>query len=322
MNLRACNKFTIGIEDTPQFHYQAAIYVESLAKHLPPGDEIYVVVCNDSRPLSPVLKNFFDVYQDKVKYFPGRQLSRIPCDAHSGEFYPPMNKAEALNVIGDHCQPTDMIVLTDADLFLYKNFDLDCIPRRNTLSSNWICSSQPYLNYDDSGVGIDLGVLLRAMGCQTDLKRGGVSVFLEGSTVRNKKFRADCIRFCQLIHVAGRIIETDKVWLSEMICYALSLALNQIECEVRDIEHFTVENVFDESIKEGSFFHYFISDGHKTLRPKGAFHGSPWQKRDYNFFNLLDDNLEYFAAYSVTEHEKYFFETAIAARNKLARAVR
>ena len=317
MNFAAHKKFVIGIEDRPEHHYQSAIFAESLAKHLSPGDEIFVVVCNDGRPLSNELETLFDVYQDNVRCLFGRAFSNIPCDALSGSCNPAMNKIEALNVVGDHCQDTDMVILTDADVFLYREFNPRCIPTKNTLAANEICAERPFYYPEHSQVGVDLDLLLRSLGCDTRMKPGGVSIFLDGRTVKNRKFRNDCLRFCQLVYVAAHIVIVEiRAWMSEMVGYALALTYNQIDYDVMDIIEFSTVNVTDRAIKKGSFYHYYVDVRDNGYR-QGAFVGSLWQKHDYRFSSLLDDNLEYFLAKSVTDHEKYFFEIAIAARDKL-----
>jgi hypothetical protein len=102
-----------------------------------------------------------------------------------------------------------------------------------------------------------------------------------------------------------------------MPCYALSLTYNEIDYDVKEIEEFTVDNIREKKIKDGSFYHYYhdIRDG-----VDGAFLKSEWCKQKYHFENLLfDDDLEKYLENAVTDHEKYFFNLAIKARNKISK---
>ena len=103
-----------------------------------------------------------------------------------------------------------------------------------------------------------------------------------------------------------------------MPCYALSLTYNDIDYDVKDIKEFTVDNIREKKIKEGSFYHYY-NDGRPVGDSSyGAFYKSKWYKQMYHEKNLLlDEDLDKYLEDSKSDHEKHFFTLAIKARNKI-----
>ena len=328
--------FTFAIEDEPKFHSEAAIFVESLIEYLEKDDEICIVVCNDFEELSDELKIIGKVYGNKLRFLFGHNWRNKTLDYPQKSSNPGMNKLEALKRVSYYCEEGDMIIHTDSDLFLYKEFNKRAIPNKDTLSWNWIIANDidrdaPFFTYGDKkGKGIWTPELLEIMGCTTEYKGGGVSGFFTGKTLKNKKFIDDCFRFAHLLHSVasildpkGRIVRHNA---SDMPCYALSLTYNNINYNVEDIEEFTVDNIGNEEIIEGSFYHYY-SDLKNEGGAQGAFYKSKWYKQMYHgrgsFHlspdqNLLFDNdINKYLENAQSKHESYFFELAIKARNKL-----
>ena len=322
-------KFVFGIEDKPKFHSEVAIFAESLAEYLESGDEICVVICGDVE-LSNDLVRIGEVYEGKLRFLFGNNFRDNILDYTNNSINPGMNKIEALRVVSSYCEEEDMIIHTDSDLFLYKKFNKKCIPKKDTLSWNWIIGEDsknrkdrsPFFTYGNKELkGIWTPELLEIMGCTMEYRGGGVSGFFTGKTLKNRKFVDDCFRFAHLLHSVANILggETGKIKTnaSDMPCYALSLTYNEIDYDVKEIEEFTVDNIREKKIKDGSFYHYYhdIRDG-----PNGAFLKSEWCKQKYHFENLLfDDDLEKYLENAVTDHEKYFFNLAIKARNKISK---
>ena len=320
-------KFVFGIEDRPKFHSEVAIFTESLIEYLENDDEICVVVCNDNEEISNDLKRIGEVYKDKLTFLIGRNFRSNILDYTNYSINPGMNKIEALKVVSSYCKDDDMIIHTDSDLFLYKKFNKKCIPKKDTLSWNWIIGEDsknrkdrsPFFTYGNKELkGIWTPELLEIMGCTMEYKGGGVSGFYTGKTLKNRKFVDDCFRFAHMLHSIANILggETGKIKTnaSDMPCYALSLTYNEIDYDVKEIEEFTVDNGSEEKIKEGSFYHYYhdIRDG------SGAFYKSKWYKQMYHEKNLLlDEDLDKYLKDSKSDHEKHFFTLAIKARNKI-----
>ena len=319
-------KFVFGIEDKPKFHSEVAIFAESLAEYLESGDEICVVICGEVE-LSNDLIRIGEVYEGKLRFLFGNNFRDNILDYTNNSINPGMNKIEALRVVSSYCEEEDMIIHTDSDLFLYKKFNKKCIPKKDTLSWNWIIGEDsknrkdrsPFFTYGNKELkGIWTPELLEIMGCTMEYKGGGVSGFYTGKTLKNRKFVDDCFRFAHMLHSVANILggETGKIKTnaSDMPCYALSLTYNEIDYDVKEIEEFTVDNGSEEKIKEGSFYHYYhdIRDG------SGAFYKSKWYKHMYHEKNLLlDEDLDKYLKDSKSDHEKHFFTLAIKARNKI-----
>ena len=321
-------KFVFGIEDRPKFHSEVAIFSESLVEYLGEDDEICVVICNDNKEISNDLKKIGEIYKDKLIFLIGRNFRSNILDYTNYTINPGMNKIEALKVVSSYCKDDDMIIHTDSDLFLYKKFNKKCIPKKDTLSWNWIIEEDgknrknrsPFFTYGNKELkGIWTPELLEIMGCTMEYKGGGVSGFFTGKTLKNRKFIDDCFRFAHMLHSVANILggETGKIKTnaSDMPCYALSLTYNDIDYVVDDIREFTVDTISDNKIKEGSFYHYYHDKGDGGY---GASFKSKWYKQMYNEKNLLfDEDLDRYLEESNSDHEKHFFNLAVKARNKI-----
>jgi hypothetical protein len=331
-------RFVVSIEDTVYFHWQLPIFLESLVAQLPSGSGIDVVVCNDYATLSDDLVAVFATYGDAVRCLLGTNFGGRRIEVHSEEAYDdftvealgshafldvherptprgyvPLNRVEALNVVGDTLA-ADMIVLMDPDIFLYGKLNPACLPDRNSLQDNKIIRRTPFFSLGQKK-GVLLPELLRALQCETQYLPGGVTVFLDGQTVANKKFITDCFRFGQLMYLAGRIVGVPKVWLAEMPCFSLALTFNNIPYQVIDGPEFSTE-IRKESLPDGTFYHYYgdYSDGHGF----GAFPGSRWCKQLHRHENfLLTADLDALRQESVTDHERFFFDLAKSAKTRL-----
>ena len=321
-------KFTFGIEDKPKFHSEVVIFTESLIEYLGKDDKICVVVCNNKKELSDDLKRIGKVYGNKLKFLFGSNFRYNILDYTNSTINPGMNKLEALKQVSFYCQEDDMVIHTDSDLFLYKEFNRECIPNKDTLSWNWIINDSlkntkhryPFFTFsDEKKRGILIAELLEIMGCEKEFIGGGVSGFFTGKTLKNRKFIDDCFRFAHLLHSVANICGGDgngiKSNASDMPCYALSLTYNDIDYVVDDIREFTVDTISDNKIKEGSFYHYYHDKGDGGY---GAFYKSKWYKQMYHEKNLLlDEDLDKYLKDSKSDHEKHFFTLAIKARNKI-----
>jgi hypothetical protein len=307
-------KFVVGVEDKIYFHWQLPILFESLHGRLPPGWEVCVVVCNGHQALSEPLLRIVNAYN--VKFVTGRNLpDRENMDFANGQDrYVPINRIEALAAIAPHVAEDDLVCLTDTDVFLYGDLNVGVFPTGNLLTRNWIVDQDIFFSFGSETEGVKLPELLASMGYSTLFQGGGVCVFLSGATIKNEKFIKDCFRFTQILYLMGSIIEVPKVWIAEMPCYALSLTANNLSYEVADIEEFTVGNFAKESIPSGTFYHYYhdLKDG-----GDGAFAGSKWHKQLYFTTDLLTSDLERYAGEASSDHERYFFELANRARERL-----
>ena len=337
-------RFVVSIEDKAYFHWQLSIFLESLVNQLPEGSGIDVVVCNDYAPLSPDLATVFTTYGDVVRYLPGTNYGRRRIEVQSEDdavsyrvgasashayldvqwrtsprSYIALNRVEALNVVGDSLA-SDMIVLMDPDIFLYGQLNPSLLPDRNSLQENTSIGDTPFFRRGEDGRGVLLPELLRALQCEHPYKPGGVTVFLDAETVRNKKFIGDCFRFAQLLYLAGQIVfgereGPERAWVSEMACFSLALTVNGIPYQVLEYREFSTW-IFDESIPSGTFYHYYASDS--GGRGFGAFPGSPWDKKQHYSENLLRTaDLVALQQNAVTDHERVFFGLAKSAKTRL-----
>ena len=308
-------KIVVGIEDRTYFHWQLPILFESLLGQLPPDWDICVVVCNNHEALSEGLLQIVNTYN--VKFVTGRNHphSENIDFADGGEVYVPINRIEALAAIAGHVDNDDLVCLMDTDIFLYNDLNTEIFPDNNALSSNWIVNETPFFKLAEEDLtGVDLVKLLDAMGCTTPFKPGGVSVFLTGETVRNKKFVHDCFRFTQILYLIGKIKAVPKVWVAEMPCFALALTANGISYDIIDNEEFAVSTFDRESVSPGTFYHYYhdLKDG-----GDGAFRHSVWHKQEYFDTDFLTSDIDRFHREAATDHERYFFELAKRGRQRL-----
>jgi hypothetical protein len=311
-------KFVVGIEDRVSMRWQLAILLESLRGKLPDGWEPWVVVCNDGRPLSADLQRLLNAYG--TRHFAGADHPhRENMDFAAGEdAYVPINRIEALNVVADHVGDDDLVCLTETDVFLYKDLNPGVFPQGNALFDNWIVRLDVF--FTDGGAhektGVRLPMLLEAMGCTTPFKPGGVTIFLDAATLRRKKIIQDAFRFTQVLYLLGMIVEVPKIWTAEMPAVALALTANGVDYELLTAPEFTTQNDDHETIPRGTFYHYYhdLRDG-----GDGAFRGTQWYKHQFYFENFLTRDLEPYAANAVTDHEKYFFEVARRAQDRVWR---
>ena len=175
-------KFVVGIEDRVYMRWQLAILLESLLGKLPDGWEPWVVVCNDHRSLSTDLQRLLDAYG--TRHFTGADRPhRENMDFAAGEdVYVPINRIEALNVVGDHVVDDDLVFLTETDIFLYEDLNPRVFPQGNALFDNWLVRQDVFFTHGGAHekAGMRLATLLEAMGCTTPFKPGGVTNLSRG----------------------------------------------------------------------------------------------------------------------------------------------
>ena len=309
-------RFLFGVEDRPYFHWQLGILFESLAGQLEPGWDITVVVCNDHRAISPQLERLLAVYGARVLTGENRAHSHeIDFSAHQGG-YAALNRVEALRVIAGHVDPDDVVCLMDTDLFLYGALQPELFPDGNAMAWNGIIADGLFLGRGSDERGIDLQKVLEALGCQRELKRGGVTVFLTGATLANEKVIGDCFRFAQIVYLLGKTagLPEQNLWMAEMACFAMALTANDIEYDLLDAPQFAVPEPQQATLSAGSFFHYYadINDG-----LGGPFFGSEWNKQLFHDRDFLAENLESFRRGAQSDVERRFFDLSIAARRRI-----
>jgi hypothetical protein len=314
-------RFVFGLEDLPYFHWQMGILLESLVGKVEAEWDITLVVCNDHEPLSAELVRLIDVYGVAALTGDNHAHShKVDFSTHEGG-YVALNRVEALKVIAPHVASDDVVCLMDTDLFLYGELRLDAFPRGNAMAANAIVSDPRFLGGGSEERGIDLQKLLAAIGCERELKRGAVTVFLTGATLRNDKVIKDCFRFAQIIYLLGKTagLPDTAVWMSEMACFAMSLTANDIDYELLDAPQFAVPDPEPAVVATGSFFHYYadINDGRG-----GPFLGSEWNKQLFPDRDFLGENLESFRKGARTDIERSFFDLSLAARKRLRESPR
>lgn len=312
---RSSVKFLVSIEDKPYFHWQLPILAESLCYKIPQSWELLVVVLNNHGPLSEAMTQVLTAYE--LTYFtamnPGaNQEIDFSCDTKG---YLGWNKIQALSAVSDYVKNDDLVYLMDSDIFVFQDLNFQIFPSGNALCEHWLIKNEPFLSSDGDQTGINLQTLLDAMGCPQAFKPGGVFICLTGETVKNAKFIQDCFRFTQILFLAGRIMDfKDKVWMAEMPCFALALAANDILYDLINPPELGVHFHNHEIISSGSFYHYYRK---RTEKHAGAFFESPWSKQDFFTRNFLEADLDSFYTDACTEQERYFFELARTAKQKL-----
>jgi len=309
-----------GIEDRAYFHWQLAILFESLSGQLPPGWEVLVVVCNNHQSVSKELEHICDTYG--VRYL----LGAAHADNQSVDFaggdvrYVALNRIEALNVAGEHVAPDDLVCLMDTDTFLFGDLQEELFPTGNAMAANWIVDQNEFFSFaaEGEGGGVDLQKLLEAIGCSTPLKRGGVTIFLTGETVQNKKVIQDCFRFAQILYLLGKVkdLPVHGVWVAEMACFAMALTPNGVDYELLDTPQFAVQDQAAKELPSGSFFHYY-TDINDNSGSAGPFFGSEWHKQLFHDRNFLREDLGSFASGVKDPVGIRFFEVAERARRRL-----
>lgn len=335
-------RFVLSIQDTVYFHWQLAIFLESLAEQLPAGSGVDVVVSNDFAPLSADLAAVIAAYRPVVRCLLGTDYGKRPVDvqvdnafegtvpapagSHAGvdvywrrtpRGYLALNRVEALRVVGESLA-SEMIALMDPDIFLYGSLNAAALPSGNALQANPHIDRDPFLGGPVTGdsprKGVLLKVLLRALQCENEFQAGGVTVFLDADTLRNKKFIADCFRFSQLVYLAGQIVEVRRAWMAETACYSLSLTYNGIPYVLMNRPEYSVQ-IAAPTIPSGTFYHYYAE---RNSNGVGAFPGSPWHKKEYwskNFLRTAD--LDSLRGEAVTDHHRTFLTLATAAKRRL-----
>lgn len=309
-------RFVFGVEDRDYFRWQLAILLESMVGQLPNDWDVTIVVCNDHNALSPELAHLLKVYG--VRWVTGlNHLHSHAIDFSSGTSgYVALNRVEALRAIAAQLEVDDVVCLMDTDLFLYGDLREELFPRGNAMASNWIVRGEPFMGFVGEGRGVDLQKLLGCIGYESPFKAGGVTVFLDGATVRNKKVIQDCFRFGQILYLLGKVSDLPDraTWVAEMACFAMAVTANGIEYEVLDIPQFAVQDPRQEDLPGGSFFHYYtdINDG-----GGGPFHQSEWHKQLFHERDFLLEDLDSFRASASSALEQRFLDLAVAARRRV-----
>jgi hypothetical protein len=313
--------FVIGVEDKPFFCWQVALFLESFRSKLPPGWQTLVVVCNNGEPISDEMKHVLASYETKFAQATNH-LKNHPLDVGSevDSHYSALNRIEALAAASCHVGDGEMICLLDSDTFLYRELSLDLMPSRCAAPWNWHVDRTPFFSSDsvNEGGGVDLHLLLEAIGCRAEFKPGGVNIFVTGAVAKNKKFIADCFRFAQVLFLLGRIAGMRKTWTAEMPSFALAMTANGISYDLLHDQEFLVSRCDERSISPGTIYHYY-SDPADFGRT--AFYGSKWYKQLFRRRNFLRSDFRSYSADAAredaTDHEKYFFELAENARRRL-----
>ncbi len=309
--------FVIGIEDKPFFWWQTAIFLESLSGKLPEGWRILVVVCNGGEPLSDELRNILDSYETTYEEARNHaKLYRLDVGDENGEFYAAVNRVEALSVAAGLVDDGDMICLLDSDTFVYGDLNIEIMPKQCAAPRNWHIEQDLFFSTVDknAGKGIDLRKILEAIGCDQEFEPGGVNVFVTGEVAKNRKFIADCFRFAHALYLLGRTAGAEVVWMAEMPCFALAMTANGIRYELLEQKEFRVSSSSETSIPFGTIYHYYndLADSEH-----GAFRDSKWYKQAYRDENFLRTEIDKFSVEATTDHERYFFELATKARQRL-----
>ena len=309
-------RFVFGIEDRPYFHWQLAILFESLVGQLAPGWDINVVVCNDHKDFSAELARLIKVYGVHAVTGDNHAFSHKIDFSEQAGGYVALNRVEALKAIAPYVEPQDVICLMDTDLFLYGDLRADLFPTGNALAANEILEDRLFLGRGSEQQGIDLQMVLGTLGCDSQLKRGGVTVFMTGATVRNDKVIKDCFRFAQIIYLLGKAggLPESNLWMAEMACFAMALTANGIEYELLETPQFAVPAAAAGDRRRGLVLPLLLR--HQRW-PGRALPGSEWNKQLFPNANFLAENLESFRKGAQSDVERRFFDLSIAARRRL-----
>jgi hypothetical protein len=309
--------FVIGIEDKPYFWWQTAIWLESLRDKLPAGWRTYVVVCNDGKEISPELRNILTSYDTEFARATNHASSRrIDIGWKGGDCHAALNRVEALSAAAATVRDEDLICLLDSDIFLFGDLNLDIMPKGCAAARNWHIETRPFFSTVDKngGKGVDLYKLLEAIGCEQPFLPGGVNVFVAGKVARDAKFIADCYRFAHALFLLARAAGVEVAWMAEMPCFTLAMSANGIAYELLERKELIVSDCDEETIPYGTFYHYY-SDPKDFGRT--AFRNSKWHKQAYVSEDFLKTDFAPFAHKSATDHERYFFQLAKKARQRL-----
>jgi hypothetical protein len=308
--------FVIGIEDTPYFRWQTAIFLESFRGKLPQGWKTLVVVCNNGEAFSDGLAAILSRYGTAVVRATNHaRANRIDVGHEGGECYPAVNRVEALRAAADFVDAQDLICLLDSDTFLFRDLNVEVLPTGCALPRNRHIESERFFSTvaANGNRGVDIRKLLEAVGFKGEFKPGGVNVFVTGEVAKNPKFIADCFRFAHALYLLGRAAGAEITWMAEMPCFALAMAANGIDYELLESTELLVSTGAEETIPSGTIYHYYCdpADG------RGPFPNSTWHKQAYRDRDFLASAFDAQAAGAETEHERYFFELAGRAREHL-----
>ncbi|MEL6817520.1 MAG: PqqD family protein [Pseudomonadota bacterium] len=310
--------FVIGVEDKAYFRWQTAIFLESLQGKLPNGWRTLVVVCNSGRTISFELQRILDAYEtDYVQATNHGAAHKIDVGFRGGEYHAAFNRVEALAEAGKLAGDAEVICLLDSDTFLYSNINFDIMPRGCAMPRNWHIEAETFFTSVDfnQGKGVHLPKLLEAIGCEHEFKPGGVNVFVTGEVAKSEKFIADCFRFGHTLFMLSRVAGASVNWISEMPVFALAMTANGVEYELLEKEELLVSSCDERALRPGTIYHYYSDP--KDPPGRGAFHGSSWCKQDYRDHDVLQSELVKLAENSITDHERYFFQLAKAAKDRL-----
>ena len=307
----------IGIEDKPYFWWQTAIFLESFSDKLPADGQTMVVVCNSGEPMSAELRNILANYETEFAEGTNHaKTHRLDIGHDGGQFYAALNRVEALSVAAEHVDDDAMICLLDSDIFLYGDLNIEIIPTRCAAPRNWHIEKDLFFSTvkKNKGKGIDLQKILEAMGCDKKYEPGGVNIFVTAQVAKNKKYIADCFRFAHALYLLGRTAGVEVVWMAEMPCFTLAMTANGIAYDLLERKELLVSDSSEESISDGTFYHYY---GDPADGPHGGFRDSKWHKQVYHNEDFFRSDFEQFAANASTDHERYFFQLAEKARERL-----
>ncbi|MEM6462755.1 MAG: PqqD family protein [Pseudomonadota bacterium] len=310
--------FVIGVEDKVYCRWQTAIFLESFLGKLPEGWRTLIVICNNGRPLSPELQRILDVYEtDYVRSTNHGESNKIDTGFRGGELHVAFNRVEALAEAGKFVGDSELICLLDSDTFLYSGINFDIMPKASAMPRNWHIDTERFFSTVDvnRGNGVDLRKLLEALGCEQEFKPGGVNVFVAAEVAKSEKFIADCFRFGHALFMLGRVAGAELTWIAEMPVFALAMTANGIEYDLLEQEELLVSSCDERVLRSGTIYHYYSDP--KDPAGRGAFHGSSWCKQDYQSHDVLQGDLVKLADNAITDHERYFFQLAKAARDRL-----
>lgn len=314
---RPATVFTIGIEDKPYFWWQIAILLQSFEGKLPFGWRPFIVVCNNNERVSPQLQDLLDAYRVQFTTATNHANTyKIDVGLNGGHCHGGMNKIEALAAVADYVGDEEVIFLLDSDMFLFEALDLDVMPIGCAVAKSYHIEQDLFLSSAGADVkgGIRLQKVLDAIGCERAFKPGGVNIFVTGATAKKPKFIADCFRFAHAILLLGRAAGINETWIAEMPCYALAMTVNDTDYAVLDTPHLLISSCNEAAIPTGTFYHYYSA---KNDEGKGAFHGSSWCKQDQGNSFFLEEDMTPYIDQAATDHERYFFKLALAAKERL-----
>ncbi len=312
--------FVIGIEDTPYFWWQTAIFLESFSGKLPDGWQTLIVVCNNEEPISTDLRNILGRYETGVAEGTNYKKTHLLDIGHEGgDYYAALNRVEALSVAAEHIDEGDMICLLDSDTFLYGDLNQEIMPTRCAAPRNWHIEQDPFFSSveKNKGKGVDLRKILEAIGCEQEYAPGGVNIFVTAEVAKNKKYIADCFRFAHALYLLGRAAGVEVIWMAEMPCFTLAMTANGIAYDLLKRKEFLVSDSSEPSIPNGTIYHYYADMAESHDGVHGAFCESKWYKQAYSKINFLRSDFGKFAADAKTDHEQYFFQLAKCARERL-----